>query len=75
MTFEKIGYWDQARTHQRILGFGFLVSLSVFFHGLLAFLWTRLSKAKGAQTAQIDLQPSYQGRTMLCSSCRATIGF
>ena len=30
MTYEKIGFWDQARTHQRILGFGFLISIGVF---------------------------------------------
>ena len=35
ITFEKIGYWDQARTHQRILGFGFLISLGVVFGFIL----------------------------------------
>lgn len=36
MTYEKISFWDQARTHQRILGFGFLISIGVFCGSILA---------------------------------------
>ena len=47
VTFEKIDYWDQARTHQRILGFGFLVSLGVFFGFILALpKWRQMTNGE-----------------------------
>lgn len=37
IAYEKIGFWDQARTHQRILGFGFLISIAVICGSIWAF--------------------------------------
>lgn len=47
IAFERIGFWDQARTHQRILGFGFLISIGVLCGSIWALpKWRQMTNGE-----------------------------